>query len=172
MILWCYNGLLSAQTISPFRHIIFLVGCYSAWEPFLLHGSSSFLPPERLCFSKNSSKSSAKVGGFSIASSSSVLYFSGWLEFVYDFPEPFTSCILLVFLFNHLCQCLHFMVQVHLLVFRHQSYTVFIALSLNTPMVRADNKFACCLDVLFSITQTKIDSNLSIYIRSFWQLSV
>ena len=49
-------------------------------------------------------------------------------------------------------------------VFCHQSYTVFIALPVSTPMVRADNKFACCLDVFLSITQTKIDSSLSIYI--------
>lgn len=88
----------------------------------------------------------------------------GMMEFVYDFSEPFTSCILFVFFLNHSGQCLHFMVQVHLFVFCHQSYTVFIALPVSTPMVRADNKFACCLDVFLSITQTKIDSSLSIYI--------
>ena len=94
----------------------------------------------------------------------------GMMEFVYDFSEPFTSCILFVFFLNHSGQCLHFMVQVHLFVFCHQSYTVFIALPVSTPMVRADNKFACCLDVFLSITQTKIDSSLSIYIVLFGSL--
>ena len=94
----------------------------------------------------------------------------GMMEFVYDFPKPFTSCILFVFFLNHSGQCLHFMVQVHFFVFRHQSYTVFITLPLNTPMVWADNKLACCLDVLFPITQTKIDSSFSVYIVLFGSL--
>ena len=50
------------------------------------------------------------------------------------------------------------------------SYTHLIALPVSTPMVRADNKFACSLDVFLSITQTKIDSSLSIYIVLFGSL--
>ena len=94
----------------------------------------------------------------------------GMMKFIYDFPEPFTSGILLVFLLNHSGQCLHFMVQVHLFVFRHQSYTVFITLSFNTPMIGIDDKFTCCLDVFLSITQTKIDGSLRIYVVLFGSL--